>query len=476
MQLLFESRIEITRLDGKIRWVQNRPSISAEPVLHPDNAGDGAGASIYGSVLRDNGMYRMWYQGWPRDWDGTNSAIVCYAESDDGITWRKPQLKLDARFAAPNNVTDLGLHAPAVFIDPDAPPTHRYRATGHAVAANVGANPNLAGNGYRTAHSADGLHWQLDQPEPTWDGSDVITSVYHPGQRRAIVALKQNVRHAAIRRRAIWSTQLRDGQWDTQHAALIPDTLDDAHAQSRGLASGDYYGMAMQPAGDGTVGFIWQFRHSLPRTTTTAGDGAGVFGVVDVSLAYQPDAKAAWQHAPGRIDFINNGDIPWRPGGCIYTAAAPVDVGDEHRLYLCATYPHGYYITPEWDVIEDIKQSIIAEGISRIGYAAWPKHRLFGYRGEPVGSFDLNLGRRDRPFKLLLNCEPHTPNARTTVAVRGSETHTHDHCRPITESASAAEVTWQAGPVITPTADAPTVVNVNLTESTCYAWDVADAR
>src|SRR5688572_16020506 len=125
MELLFESRREIARLDGKLRWVQQRPRVCEEPVLVPDNAGDGAGASIYGSVIHDGGVYRMWYQGWPRDWSGQNSSIVCYAESDDGVVWRKPALDLDDRFDSPHNVTDLGLHSPAIFVNPTAPASHR---------------------------------------------------------------------------------------------------------------------------------------------------------------------------------------------------------------------------------------------------------------------------------------------------------------------------------------------------------------
>jgi len=472
LEPLFESRIEIGRIDGKLRWVQQRANVCDQPVLNPDNSGDGAGASIYGTVLHDAGRYRMWYQGWPRDWDGANSSIVCYAESDDGVVWRKPGLKLDDRFPGRQNVTDLGLHAPAVFIDPDSPPSHRYRATGHTSNTNVGANRNIEGSGYRTAHSSDGLHWTLDQPEPTWPGSDVITSIYHPGQKRGIVALKQNVRSGGIRRRAIWNADFRDGQWCEPGCAIVPDQLDDICALTRGYASGDYYGMAMQPTGQGMAGFIWQLRHALPRTQSSAGDGAGVFGAVDISLAYQPDERSAWIHAPGRLDFLSNADIPWRPGGCIYTASAPVEVGDEHRLYLCATYPHGWYVSPTWEVLEDVKARVIQRGFSAIGYAHWPRHRLFGYRAEPTGSVELNLGIRNAPFQLFLNCEVHHPDGHVTVAVHGSETQTCVTCQPMTRSTLAGQVTWQSGPVIKPNPVGPTLVNISLNEATAWAYDV----
>ena len=30
----------------------------------------------------------MWYQAWPKDWDGGDVSLVAYAESDDGIAWK----------------------------------------------------------------------------------------------------------------------------------------------------------------------------------------------------------------------------------------------------------------------------------------------------------------------------------------------------------------------------------------------------
>lgn len=472
MELLFESRPEIRKLNGKLRWIQQRPTLCEQPVLESSTSGDGAGASIYGSVLHDGGRYRMWYQGWPRDWNGGNSAIVCYAESDDGITWRKPELNLDDRFPQPQNVTDLGLHAPAVFIDPDAPASHRYRATGHGKQNYAGANRHATVPGYYTAHSADGLHWQLDQEEPTWPQGDVINSIYHPQRKCGLVTMKRNVYSGGIHRRALWDAELRDGQWQARRCALVPDDFDDIAARARGLASADYYGMAMQLAGDATVGFVWQFRHALPRTQGGGGGGRGVFGVVDVGLAYQPQRGAAWLHAPGRLDFINSQDIPWRPGGCVYTASCPVEVGDEHRLYLCATDPHGWYLDPAWQVDEQTKAKMIERGFAQIGYAAWPRHRLFGYRADPQGTIELALTGHTQPSELRLNYHTHHPDGFVTVAVKGSDTQTHETCRPLTGSDTAGTVAWEQGTVIQPSVEGVTVIEIALTEATVWAWQI----
>ena len=99
----------------------------------------------------------MWYQAWPRDWDGQDAALVGYAESEDGVTWRKPKLGLIDYLGAPSNLCDLGFHSPSVFIDPEAPASHRYRATGCSSTRHLGANPGVTAPGYYTAHSTDGL-------------------------------------------------------------------------------------------------------------------------------------------------------------------------------------------------------------------------------------------------------------------------------------------------------------------------------
>ena len=258
----------------------------------------------------------MWYQAWPRDWDGGNVDLVGYAESDDGVVWRKPTLGLVDYQGTDNNLCRLNGHPPTIFIDPDAPPTHRYRATLCTGPGHQGAGPPVESYGYYTAHSADGLSWEYDQNTPRWKHADVINSIYHPGQRRGIVALKVTPRVGGFARRSIWNAELKDGDWSGARSALVPDEYDDLCAATRGYASGDYYGMGMMPAGTGTVGFLWQFRHSLPRTH---GCGAGVFGIVDVTLTYQCGPGDRWLHVPGRPDFLCHQDAPWGHGG-IYTA------------------------------------------------------------------------------------------------------------------------------------------------------------
>src|ERR1051325_4978561 len=53
------------------------------------------GFSGYTTIIKDGGLYRMYYRGLPvAGRDGSAEANVCYAESKDGIVWTKPNLGL----------------------------------------------------------------------------------------------------------------------------------------------------------------------------------------------------------------------------------------------------------------------------------------------------------------------------------------------------------------------------------------------
>jgi len=316
----------------------------------------------------------MWSQAWPRDWkNGANSGLIGYAVSADWLAWRKPKLGLVdyAGKGKDNNLIDIFGHSFTVFIDPEAPAASRYGATMSL--------RREGGYGYYTAHSADGLKWEYDQLAPQWKSVDVINSISHPGQRRGPVALKFTPLIDGIRRRSIWNAELREGRWSEAHPALLPDGLTDTDAVSRGYSCGDYYGMGMMPAGSGTVGFLWQFRSSN-----------GMHGVNDVPLVYQAGRGERWEHVPGRPDFISHADLGFGKGTS-YTSSCPVTVGDEQWLYFTAyTRTHGWYIDNEGQIDDKRMQTVIDEGLSRIGVARWPKWRLFGFRSDPKGSLTLS--------------------------------------------------------------------------------------
>jgi len=123
------------------------------------------------SLMADSGKYRMWYECYDVDgWFGGDDTAFCYAESDDGVHWRKPDLGLFAykdskknnilfRMIGPKNGHSR-VHGTQVFKDPTAPPESRYKAVSQGIWANVKPPHRITG-----MRSADGLRWTR-YPEP----------------------------------------------------------------------------------------------------------------------------------------------------------------------------------------------------------------------------------------------------------------------------------------------------------------------
>lgn len=103
----------------------------------------------------------MYYRGAHYDWQKkkTTHQLVCYAESNDGITWTKPNLGLfEFKGSKENNVVwnGAGNHNFSPFKDenPDCKPDEKYKALGGG------------GKGLIAMSSPDGLHWKKMSDRP----------------------------------------------------------------------------------------------------------------------------------------------------------------------------------------------------------------------------------------------------------------------------------------------------------------------
>jgi hypothetical protein len=151
----------LARLDGA--WLELHPPKFREVALTHDAPWEG-GVCCYHTVFKDGDLCRMYYRG-----AGSGAGeFACYAESDDGITWRKPNLGLFAfRGNKNNNIvwTGLGSHNFAPFRDdnPACPPDQRYKAVGCKGDAT-------AADALLTFASADAIHWRKLSSSPAGIG------------------------------------------------------------------------------------------------------------------------------------------------------------------------------------------------------------------------------------------------------------------------------------------------------------------
>lgn len=166
---LFVDDSLIERLEGGASLVLHRP-VAREISIWHDAPWEGTGSG-YHSIFEDDGLYRMYYKSWQLDPlnaarrdpnDKPNPRFSAYAESDDGIHWRKPELNLHAfEGSTANNIVMRSEIVGAVAVDaahpaffkdtnPAAPADARYKAFFRSSGEE----------GLLAFKSADGLRWE----------------------------------------------------------------------------------------------------------------------------------------------------------------------------------------------------------------------------------------------------------------------------------------------------------------------------
>src|SRR5580692_10642368 len=145
-----------------------RPNLTqnAGTVLTFDEAWAGQ-YSIYATVIKDGPIYRFYYRGTQHQPDFNPDVHTCYAESRDGIHWRKPDLEL---YGHTNIILTREKFAPAPadftpFLDtrPGTPQTERYKALGGWF--DKTRDMPEAPQGYLALASEDGIHWRKMQDQ-----------------------------------------------------------------------------------------------------------------------------------------------------------------------------------------------------------------------------------------------------------------------------------------------------------------------
>jgi hypothetical protein len=150
----------IERVDGVERRLHH--PVPVDVAVTFDQPWEGPNC-CYVTVFQDTDRYRMYYSCYPlREFTGPNQYIA-YAESDDGIIWRKPVLGLiDFQGSRANNLiirgTDGHTFAPFIDANPAATEDMRYKA--------------VAGNPPHLMASGDGIHWHRLSDAPLISARD----------------------------------------------------------------------------------------------------------------------------------------------------------------------------------------------------------------------------------------------------------------------------------------------------------------
>ena len=162
---LFVDRFLIERLQGAELRAQQ--PIEKGIVLELDQPWEGA-FSGYFTVIQEPQRFRLYYRCVPNaKGDGNASESTCYAESADGVHWKKPDLGLFEVYGTRKNNVILANQPPfshnfAPFLDarPGVPTSERYKALA-----------GTAKSGLVAFASADGIHWRKLREQPVLPAS-----------------------------------------------------------------------------------------------------------------------------------------------------------------------------------------------------------------------------------------------------------------------------------------------------------------
>lgn len=195
---LFVDNALVESLSGEAQLQLHHPEPHEIALVH-DAPWEGSGSG-YHSVFRDGDKYRMYYKAWQLNVlpegkvnTGEHPLFCCYAESKDGIHWKKPNLGLhEFKGSKDNNIVlvpgmlggaKIDPGHPAIFKDenPAAPADARYKAMVRSESPK----------GLIALKSPDGLHWSTMSDKPVitegafdsqnlaiWDGERGIYRAY----------------------------------------------------------------------------------------------------------------------------------------------------------------------------------------------------------------------------------------------------------------------------------------------------------
>ena len=464
-QLFIDERfIESSR---GVTLTMNPPKRDGAVLIAPDETWEqGASIAVYSSVLKEQGRVRVWYDSirptGPGPYDHTRR--VCYAESTDGLHFNKPVLNLhEVNGNSNNNVVLPGvIGGCAVWVDPQAPPEHRYKT-----------QAKVYPTGQLHMHSSpDGLRWKqfarLDPGPGGWDTQSIVfwdpkIERYALYTRRWVRLKPKEASYRTVRR--LESDDLRS--WENETVAMQADDVDLAtHVTPTAQPPVDYYGadvfryeeaedvylMLAQPY------WHWQAREPLK------GLGPSSF---DVRLAVSRDGKV-FRHA-SREPFMPTGPEGRFDSRFVWAMPDPVRMGDEVWIYYVGSNrdhndnidpaANGKHLTGISRATLRLDGFVSADADQRGGQMTTPPIRFAGTR------LELNVAIKPRG-SIQVEIQDESGTTIDGFAVANSDRIAGDEVRKV--------VTWGGSSDVSSLAGRPIRLRFVMNDAKLFAFQFAD--
>jgi len=393
-------------------WLVERYVVPPEryprnPLIVREHAWEGTGPRMGGSVLRDpsTGAFRMWYS--IRDKHAAENRLpfsynVCYAESEDGIAWRKPSLGVfHFNGNSNNNCIKLGTDRTQNIDVCLNPKPGVYPGRYIAIHNQVG--------GVFVSSSEDGKTFTrlFDLPAIPYHSDTHNNIVYDEVRDRWLLFCRPRAFAGYHRRRVALQTSHDLQHWTHERTILVP--AEDEMPE--------YYGMTVFRRGDLLFGVVQIYDKAT--------------GFIHGELAWSGDGEC-WDFLPHHPVFISRGSEGEWDAGMVMVAESPVDVGDQMWFY------YGGFALQHNETER--------ENVSSIGLMIAQRDRLIGLRPR-----DDNPGFvLTRPFmvagrSLIVNA---VVSGSVAAEVRSDDNKaiqgwSFEDCDPLTESSFAAEIRWK---------------------------------
>lgn len=311
IKLLFFDYSEIETIKGFKRLLQQPKKSPQNPLFMADQPWENGNMQFYGSVVkRPDKPFQCWYSFVHPPF----TIYLAYAESDDGLEWRKPLFDIwEYEGQQTNVVFAQDPHGAAVIYD-DADPREDWKYK-----MMCGAAPSKAICAFR---SADGINWVPARSKfpvlPT--GPDCPMAFFRTPDGR----------YAAFHRLAgLGRKVFRSESWDFLYWSgeprmiMEPDAGDPPQTQ--------FYGMGATSYGSYEIGTLWMY-HTNP---SDPGHGK-MHGYQEAEFTYARQGHC-WHRAAQGTPFIPHGARGTWERGNLQCASAPVFLEDEIRYYYAGT-------------------------------------------------------------------------------------------------------------------------------------------
>ncbi len=464
------------------------------PVNWPEaHADESHGVHAYLNVIQDDAGYRMWYGSHPAG-SSISEFTMRLAQSEDGITWHKPELNLlDIPGIVTNNVVMTGAYGSVIY-DPHAPEAQRYKAVcdiypnthweGAADTIHGGKQADGSISYFMALYlltSPDGLRWQRAEKFASPFFHDSQNQLLYDRRLGRYVAYLRWL--APNRPRCVARIEIDDPMdlpWPYRHnldakqgpggtLERLGDEIDTVLMTEPGTIDPeetDIYCpcVTQYPYADDTyyLSFMPMYRHYPDPdgdTQDTALEGANTRGrlsndgPVDIRLATSADG-ISWTRPDYRA-YLGLG-LDWDRGS-VYMAPGIFRHGNELRQYYV-----GFPVT---------------HGQSHDGRVGMTVQRLDGFISADAdyggGAFTTPLMRFEGN-RLTLNVDC---SAMGCVTVEIRDEHNQPipgyelaDCEPVDLNHLAAEVRWAKGPSVAALAGRPISLHVQMRDCKLFAF------